>query len=145
MSFSSTAAWASCTLRKRRSTSSVSRSCASSPSPRARAAKPGLEELILPERPEALRLAANSPALHLIQRIRDEAHRFAITGHRARRAKARITSGLETIEGLGPARRRALLTTLGGLAQVKRASVEDLARVEGISRKLAERIYAYLH
>jgi excinuclease ABC subunit C len=107
--------------------------------------KPGQEELILPERSESLRLPADSPALHLIQRLRDEAHRFAITGHRARRAKARITSGLETIEGLGPARRRALLTTLGGLAQVKRATVEELARVEGISRKIAERVYAYFH
>ncbi len=107
--------------------------------------KPGLEELILPERKEPLRLPADSPALHLIQRIRDEAHRFAITGHRARRAKARVTSGLETIEGLGPARRRALLTTLGGLAQVKRATVDELARIEGISRTLAERVYAYFH
>jgi excinuclease ABC subunit C len=107
--------------------------------------KPGLEELILPERDDSLRLPPDSPALHLIQRIRDEAHRFAITGHRARRAKARITSGLETIEGLGPARRRALLTTLGGLAQVKRASIDELARVEGISRTLAERVYAFFH
>ena len=107
--------------------------------------RPGLEELILPEREQALRLPADSPALHLIQRIRDEAHRFAITGHRARRDKARLTSGLETIEGLGPARRRALLKTLGGLAQVRRAGIDDLARVEGISRTLAERIYSYFH
>ena len=107
--------------------------------------KPGLEELILPERDQPLRLPADSPALHLIQRIRDEAHRFAITGHRARRNKARVTSGLETIEGLGPARRRALLTALGGLQQVKRASIDELARVEGISRTIAERVYAYFH
>ncbi|MDR3417089.1 MAG: excinuclease ABC subunit UvrC [Nevskia sp.] len=105
--------------------------------------KPRLEQLILPEREHALVLPPDSPALHLIQRIRDEAHRFAITGHRARREKARLTSGLEAIEGLGPARRRALLKTLGGLPQVKRAGVEELARVEGISRKLAERIHAY--
>ncbi len=107
--------------------------------------KPGLEELILPEMELPLRLPPDSPALHLIQRIRDEAHRFAITGHRARRDKARVTSGLESIEGLGPARRRALLKTFGGLAQIKRAAVDDLARVEGISRLLAERIYAHFH
>lgn len=107
--------------------------------------KPGLEELILADRRETLRLPPDSPALHLIQRIRDEAHRFAITGHRARREKARLSSGLETIEGLGPVRRRALLKTLGGLAQVRRAAIEDLARVEGVSRTLAERIYAHFH
>ncbi len=107
--------------------------------------KPGLEELILPEMELPLRLPPDSPALHLIQRIRDEAHRFAITGHRARRDKARVTSGLESVEGLGPARRRALLKTFGGLAQIKRAAVDDLARVEGVSRLLAERIYAHFH
>ena len=107
--------------------------------------RPGLEELILPEREQGLRLPADSPALHLIQRIRDEAHRFAITGHRGRRDKARLTSGLESIEGLGPARRRALLKALGGLPQIKRAGVDDLARVEGVSRTLAERIYAHFH
>jgi excinuclease ABC subunit C len=107
--------------------------------------RPGMEQLILPEREEALLLAPDSPALHLIQRIRDEAHRFAITGHRARREKARLTSGLELIEGLGPARRRALLIALGGLPQVKRAGVDELSKVAGISRTLAERIYAYFH
>ena len=107
--------------------------------------KPGLEELILPERELPLRLPPDSPALHLIQRIRDEAHRFAITGHRARREKARVASSLEEIEGLGPARRRALLTTFGGLAEVKRASVDALAKVEGINTALAERIYAHFH
>jgi excinuclease ABC subunit C len=107
--------------------------------------KPGLEQLILPESEQPLVLPPDSPALHLIQRIRDEAHRFAITGHRARREKARMTSGLEAIEGLGPARRRALLKTLGGLPQVKRAGIDELARVEGISRTLAERIYAHFH
>lgn len=107
--------------------------------------KPGLEELILPEAEFPLRLPPDSPALHLIQRIRDEAHRFAITGHRGRRDKARLQSGLEAIEGLGPARRRALLKAFGGLAQLKRASVDDLAAVEGVSRTLAERIYAHFH
>lgn len=107
--------------------------------------RPGLEELILPEREHGLTLPPDSPALHLIQRIRDEAHRFAITGHRGRRDKARVSSGLEAIEGLGPARRRALLKAFGGLAQLKRASVDDLARVEGVSRTLAERVYAHFH
>jgi excinuclease ABC subunit C len=104
--------------------------------------KPGLEQLILPGREAPMSLPPDSPALHLIQQIRDEAHRFALTGHRGRRDKARRTSALEAIEGLGPARRRALLKTLGGLPQVRRASIDELARVPGISRRLAERIYA---
>ncbi|MES2883208.1 MAG: excinuclease ABC subunit UvrC [Pseudomonadota bacterium] len=107
--------------------------------------KPGLEELILPDRELPLRLAPDSPALHLIQRIRDEAHRFAITGHRAARDKARVTSSLEDIEGLGPARRRALLNAFGGLSEVKRASIDALAKVEGINTALAERIYSRFH
>jgi excinuclease ABC subunit C len=107
--------------------------------------KPGLEQLILPERESPLLLPPDSPALHLIQRIRDEAHRFAITGHRARREKARLVSGLETIEGLGPRRRRALLKSFGGIQQVKRAGVDELIKVEGISHAIAERIYAHFH
>ncbi|HEY1075731.1 MAG TPA: excinuclease ABC subunit UvrC [Fontimonas sp.] len=107
--------------------------------------RPGLEELILPELELPLRLPADSPALHLIQRIRDEAHRFAITGHRGRRDKARLSSGLEEIDGLGPTRRRMLLRTFGGLAQIRRAGIDELARVEGVSRTLAERIYAHFH
>jgi len=107
--------------------------------------KPGLEELILPDRELPLRLAPDSPALHLIQRIRDEAHRFAITGHRDRREKARVSSSLEEIEGLGPTRRRALLNAFGGLPAVKRAAVDELAKVEGVNRALAERIYAHFH
>lgn len=107
--------------------------------------KPGLEELILPESEHALRLPADSPALHLIQRIRDEAHRFAITGHRGRRDKARVSSDLQQIEGLGPVRRRALLKCFGGLSQLKRASVDELAAVDGINRTLAERVYAHFH
>ncbi len=107
--------------------------------------RPGLEELILPEQELPLRLPPDSAALHLIQRIRDEAHRFAITGHRGRREKARLSSGLDEIEGLGPARRRALLRSFGGLAQIRRAGVDDLAQVEGVSRTLAERIYAHFH
>ena len=107
--------------------------------------RPGLEQLHLPEREQPLVLPGDSPGLHLIQQLRDEAHRFAITGHRGRRDKARLQSGLESIEGLGPAKRRALLQQFGGLAQLKRAPVEDLLKVKGISRALAERIHAYFH
>jgi excinuclease ABC subunit C len=107
--------------------------------------RPGLEQLFVPEQEAAIVLPPDSPGLHLVQRLRDEAHRFALTGHRGRRDKARVTSALERIEGLGPARRRSLLRTLGGLAQVRRAGVDDLARVPGISRALAERIHAHFH
>ena len=105
--------------------------------------KPGLEEIWVGER--ALRLAPDHAGLHLIQRIRDEAHRFAIAGHRARRSKRRTTSSLEGIAGVGAKRRRQLLTRFGGLKGVMGASVEDLTQVEGISRKLAEKIYQELH
>jgi len=107
--------------------------------------KPGLEELLMPEQALPLRLPPDSPALHLIQRMRDEAHRFAITGHRKAREKTRTSSALEAIEGLGPARRRALLLAFGGLGMVKNAGVDELAKVEGINRALAERIYAFFH
>jgi len=107
--------------------------------------RPGLEQLHVPEQASPIVLPPESPGLHLIQRLRDEAHRFAITGHRGRRDKARVTSALEAIEGLGPVKRRTLLKQLGGLAQVRRAGVDDLTRVPGISRPLAERIYAHFH
>ena len=107
--------------------------------------RPGLEQLFLPEQAEALVLPPDSPGLHLIQQLRDEAHRFAIFGHRGRRDKARVQSTLEAIEGLGPVRRRSLLRELGGLAQVRRAGVSDLQRVPGISHELAERIYRHFH
>lgn len=90
-------------------------------------------------------LAADSPALHLLQQVRDEAHRFALTGHRQRRAKARMESDLERIPGLGPRRRQALLRHFGGRQGIGRASEAELEKVAGISRKLAESIYAHLH
>ncbi len=107
--------------------------------------KPGLELLYRAESAQPLILAADSPALHLVQQIRDEAHRFAITGHRRRRAKARTTSTLESIPGIGQKRRQALLKQFGGLRQLSRAGVEDIAGVAGISKDLAQRIYDSFH
>ena len=107
--------------------------------------KPGLETLCLSGQEHPFILPSDSPALHLIQQIRDEAHRFAITGHRQRRAKARTTSVLEEIPGLGPKRRQMLLRQFGGLHEVARAGVEDLAKISGISPQLAQRIYDALH
>ena len=107
--------------------------------------KPGLEDIVFPGREAVLNLPPDHPGLHLLQQIRDEAHRFAIQGHRARRAKKRNTSTLQEISGIGSTRRRALLAHFGGLKGIQSASVEDLARVPGISHALAERIYGQLH
>lgn len=106
--------------------------------------KPGFETLIAEDNTEQV-LSSDNPALHLIQQIRDEAHRFAITGHKAARDKKRSRSTLENIPKVGPKRRRDILKHFGGLQEITKASVEDLAKVDGISRHLAEEIYAHLH
>jgi excinuclease ABC subunit C len=107
--------------------------------------KPGMEELILESEERSLQLAPSHPGLHLIQQIRDEAHRFAIVGHRARRGKTRTTSMLNEIPGIGAKRRQALIEHFGGLRGVQAAAIDDIAKVAGISRPLAERIYKHLH
>ncbi len=109
------------------------------------ARKPGEETLFLVGQAGEVNLPADSPALHLLQQVRDEAHRFAITGHRQRRAKVRKTSPLESVEGMGPKRRQKLLQQFGGLQEVQRAGVEDIASVEGISQSLAQKIYDAFH
>lgn len=106
--------------------------------------KSGLETLFVHGRSQPLQLAMDNAGFHLLQEIRDEAHRFAIVGHRARRAKARGRSTLEDIAGIGPARRKNLLAQFGGLDGVRAATIEDLCRVDGISRRLAETIHNQL-
>lgn len=107
--------------------------------------KPGLETLILAGNHDTIPMSADSPALHLIQHIRDEAHRFAITGHRQRRQKAKRTSVLESVPGVGAKRRQSLLKHMGGIHGVLQASRDELARVPGISEEMADTIYEYIH
>ncbi len=107
--------------------------------------KAGEEDIVFPHRDDVLHLPPDHTGFHLLQQIRDEAHRFAIQGHRARRAKARTTSTLQQIAGVGARKRQALLAHFGGLKGVQAASVDDLARVPGIGRALAEKIFATLH
>ncbi|MES9989919.1 MAG: excinuclease ABC subunit UvrC [Candidatus Thiodiazotropha endolucinida] len=107
--------------------------------------KVGQEQLFLLGRRAPFILPADSPALHLIQQIRDEAHRFAITAHRQRRSKSRNRSVLEQIPGIGPKRRQRLMKQFGGLQELSRAGIEDISRVEGISTALAEQIYHAFH
>jgi len=107
--------------------------------------RPGHETLILEGEGVAASLPPTHPGLHLIQQIRDEAHRFAIVGHRARRAKTRTVSALTQIPGVGAQRRQRILSHFGGLREVQSAAIDELAQVEGISRPLAERIYKALH
>ena len=108
------------------------------------ARRPGDEELLLPDG-RTVHPGAESPALQLVQQVRDEAHRFAITGHRGRRQKTRNSSRLEDIPGIGPRRRANLLRHFGGLGGLKAAGIEEISRVEGVNEALAERIYAALH
>jgi excinuclease ABC subunit C len=105
--------------------------------------KPGFEKFLLGG--AEVRLTPQGDAVMLLQQIRDEAHRFAITGHRQRRQKARRHSELDDISGVGPKRRRELLTHFGAMSALKGASIEEIAKVPGISRKLAQDIYATLH
>ena len=107
--------------------------------------KPGLETLFLMGKENEIHLAPDSEALHLLQQVRDEAHRFAIVGHRKQRLKTRTHSPLENIPGIGGKRRRELLRQFGGLQEIQRAGVDDLAKVPGINNALAQKIFDFLH
>ena len=109
------------------------------------ARKAGWECLILADESQEVTLPSDSKALHLLQHIRDEAHRFAITAHRKKRQKASLDSSLETIEGIGAKRRQALLRRFGGLRELAKAPIDEIAKVRGISHELALRIYAHFH
>ena len=106
--------------------------------------RPGLETLFLEGQGVGIKLAANSPAMHLVQQIRDEAHRFAIAGHRARRTKAQTKSVLQEIQGVGAKRRQALLKHFGGLQGILQAGIKDIEKVPGINSELAQKIYSHL-
>ena len=107
--------------------------------------KAGWERLILVDEAREITLPSDSPALHLLQQIRDEAHRFAITTHRKKRQKASLDSSLDSIEGIGAKRRQALLRRFGGLQELAKAPIDEIAKVQGISQALAARIYHYFH
>ncbi|MFA5960636.1 MAG: excinuclease ABC subunit UvrC [Tatlockia sp.] len=107
--------------------------------------KAGLERLILADTQKEITLAPDSPALHLLQHIRDEAHRFAITAHRNKRAQSGLRSSLETIAGVGPKRRKALLQRFGGIRELAKAPLEEIAKVTGINEELATRIFQHFH
>ena len=107
--------------------------------------KAGWERLILEDQAHEISLAADSPALHLLQHIRDEAHRFAITAHRKKRQKASLDSSLESIDGIGAKRRQALLRRFGGVRELAKAPLDEIVKVHGISKALALRIYEYFH
>lgn len=107
--------------------------------------KPGLEQLFLEGKTDPIIVKKDNVGFHLIQQIRDEAHRFAISGHRAKRDKKRITSSLEDIEGIGAQKRKNLLVYFGGIERIKNASIEEIIMVDGINKKLAEKIYDYFH
>ena len=107
--------------------------------------KAGLERIILADENSEITLSEDSPALHLLQQIRDEAHRFAITAHRKKREKRSLDSSLESIAGIGAKRRRALLVRFGGIRELAKAPIDEIAKVHGISEELAERIYQYFH
>jgi excinuclease ABC subunit C len=107
--------------------------------------KRGLEEIYISSRKDSLILSSQSLALHFMQQIRDEAHRFAISGHRKKMIKLRRQSILDNIAGVGTARQVILLKHFGGMAELKSAGIEDLIKVKGINRNLARRIYGYLH
>jgi len=109
------------------------------------ARRPGEESLLLCRQGREVHMSHDSPALHLIQQIRDEAHRYAVAGHRASRSKIRKKSVLEDIAGLGPKRRKALLTHFGGIQALKLASEEDISSVPGISKQLAQQVYGFFH
>ena len=106
--------------------------------------KPGLESLVFADGREPLHLNPDDPGLHLVQEIRDEAHRFALTGHRGRRQKARIATRLDDIAGIGPKRRKALMTCFGSVSAIQVAGIEAIAAVPGMSEELAQRIHAAL-
>lgn len=107
--------------------------------------KVGFERLILDDLLQEITLPEHSPAFHLLQHLRDEAHRFAITAHRKKRGKTSLSSSFDDLEGIGPARRKALLLRFGGVAELSRASIDEIQKVKGISRELASRIFKYFH